>query len=72
MAEKLSKKSRNYYINSAISILIILAFHLAPTFSTLTRTGMDVAGIFIGVIYAFSTVDIVWPALLGIFRRGCT
>ncbi len=26
MAEKLSKKSRNYYINSAISILIILAF----------------------------------------------
>ena len=32
MAEKLSKKSRNYYINSAISILIILAFHLAPTF----------------------------------------
>ena len=72
MAEKLSKKSRNYYINSAISILIILAFHLAPTFSTLTRTGMDVAGIFIGVIYAFSTVDIVWPALLGIVLLGCT
>ena len=68
----MSKKSRNYYINCAVSILIILAFHFAPTFSTLTRTGMDVTGIFIGVIYAFSTVDIIWPALLGIVLLGCT
>lgn len=72
MAVGMSKKSRNYYINCAVSILIILAFHFAPTFSTLTRTGMDVTGIFIGVIYAFSTVDIIWPALLGIVLLGCT
>ena len=72
MAVGMSKKSRNYYINCAVSILIILAFHFAPTFSTLTRTGMDVPGIFIGVIYAFSTVDSIWPALRGIVLLGCT
>ena len=65
-------KTRNYYINSAISVAIVLLFHLLPTFSTLTRTGMDVAGIFIGVIYAFSTVDIIWPALAGIILLGMT
>lgn len=72
MTEPVSKKTINRYINSAVALLIIAAFHFAPTFSTLTRTGMDISGIFIGVIYAFSTVDIIWPALLGIVLLGTT
>ena len=67
-----AKKTRGYYINSMISLLIIALFHLLPPFSTLTRTGMNVTGIFLGVIYAFSTVDIIWPALLGILLLGST
>ena len=72
MAQAELRKTRSYYINSAVALGIIALFHFLPPVSTLTRTGMDVAGIFIGVIYAFSTVDIIWPALLGIVLLGTT
>lgn len=70
--DALSTKARSYYINSAISLLIIAAFYAAPAPEPITRTGMCVAGIFVGVIYAFSTVDVIWPALLGIVLLGTT
>lgn len=72
MAQAELRKTRSYYINSAVALGIMALFHFLPPVSTLTRTGMDVAGIFIGVIYAFSTVDIIWPALLGIVLLGTT
>lgn len=71
---KTEAKSKNtiYYINCAISIGIMLLFHNLPTFMSLTRTGLDVMGIFIGTIYAFTTVDIIMPSLLGIVLLGTT
>lgn len=68
----LSRKARNYYLHSAISFLIIAIFYHAPAPEPITHTGMCIAGIFVGVIYAFSTVDIIWPALLGIVLLGTT
>lgn len=67
-----SRKARNHYIHSAISLLIIAVFYAAPAPEPITHTGMCVAGIFVGIIYAFSTVDIIWPALLGIVLLGTT
>ncbi len=66
------RKNTLYYINCLVSMGIMLLFHYLPTFSTLTRTGLDVMGIFVGTIYAFSTVDIIWPALLGVILLGST
>lgn len=73
-AETSSAKRKNtiYYVNCFISVGIMVLFHYLPTFSTLTRTGLDVMGIFVGTIYAFSTVDIIWPALLGVVLLGST
>ena len=71
-AAALSKKTLRWYVNCAVSAGIIVLFYLLPPFGTLTRTGMQVSGIFIGIIYALSTVDVVWPALLGLVLLGCT
>ena len=65
-------KTIRYYVNCAVSFGIIILFRLLPPFGTLTGTGMQVTGIFIGIIYALSTVDVVWPALLGLVLLGCT
>ena len=54
------------YIHIAISVLFMFGFGYLPPFSTVTPLGMKLLGIFIGVIYAYSTCEIVWPSLLAI------
>lgn len=68
----LSKVTVKYYIHSAISLGIIVLFNVLPVVPPLTKVGMQIAGIFVGIIYALSTVDIIWPSLLGMVLLGCT
>lgn len=64
IASKLSKKSKMYYINSIIGIAIMFLFGFLPTFGPVTPLGMKFLGIFIGLIYLWSTVDMGWPILM--------
>lgn len=63
-------KSKNdtvkYVVNSAISLIIMFGFGYLPTFSAITHLGMQVIGIFIGMVYGWITVGIPWPSLLGL------
>ncbi|MDR1192747.1 MAG: TRAP transporter large permease subunit [Peptococcaceae bacterium] len=36
----------------------------------MTQVGMQILGIFIGLIFMWSTVDLIWPSLLGIVAFG--
>lgn len=76
MSASLSRESRpkniTYYINSAIGVCIMLFFGYLPTFSTVTPMGMKILGIYIGLLYLWSTVDLIWPSLLGIVVTGFT
>ena len=68
LAEK--PKNTKYYINSAIGVSIMLFFGYLPTFSTVTPIGMKILGIYLGLLYLWSTVDLIWPSLLGIIITG--
>ena len=57
-------------INMAITLLLMFGFGLLPPFATLTPVGMRVLGIFIGVIYGFSTCEIIWPSLFAFLAFG--
>ena len=63
-------KSRNkdlsYYIMAAIGILITFGFGYLPPIDPITPMGMKVLGIFLGMIFLWSFVSILWPSLLGI------
>ena len=63
-------KNTKYYINSAIGVSIMLFFGYLPTFSTVTPIGMKILGIYLGLLYLWSTVDLIWPSLLGIIITG--
>ena len=63
-------KNTAYYINSVIGVCIMLFFGYLPTFSTVTPMGMKILGIYIGLLYLWSTVDLIWPSLLGIVVTG--
>lgn len=66
------KKTLNtkYWICSLIGIWFLFGFGLLPPFAELTVVGMKILGIFIGVIFLWSTVDVVWPSILGIVAYG--
>lgn len=59
-----------YYIHSAIGIALMFAFGWLEPFEPVTPVGMKVLGVFIGVIYLWSFVGILWPSLLGMIALG--
>lgn len=68
----LSGNTWNVYVNSAICVGIMFAFRLLPAVSPITPLGMQVIGIFLGMLYGWLTVDMVWPSILGLVLLGLT
>lgn len=63
-------KNMSFYIKSAIGIAIMIFFGNLSPIGYITPMGMHVLGIYIGLLYMWSAVDIVWPSLLGMFILG--
>lgn len=59
----LSKKDKMYYIHSAIGLALMFLFGFLPPFGPVTELGMKFLGIFLGLIYLWSFVDMGWPIL---------
>lgn len=51
---------------------MIVVGALIPPPDSITPIGMTVLGIFLGMIYLFSSVGPLWPSILGIFLLACT
>jgi len=71
-----SNKDRNYYINSAIGIAIMFLFgFIVQPFGPVTELGVKYLGIFIGLIWLWSFVDMTWPvfaAFTAMLALNCT
>ena len=64
-----AKKSFNapmYYLHTAICLFIMFAFGQLPPVEPLTPLGMNLIGIFFGVLYGWIFIEIVWPSLAGL------
>lgn len=70
-APPLQKKGQIlYYLHTCIGLCLIFGLgHLTP-FGSVTPMGMQVLGIFAGMIYLWSFVSVLWPSLLGIIALG--
>ncbi len=64
------KKNTKYYINAAICIVIMLIGQLMPAAGAITQLGMKVLFIYIGLLWGWSTVGLIWPSFLGIIMLG--
>ena len=63
-----TKKDGNvkYYINSAICLIIMFGFGYLPPIAPITVLGMQILGIFLGMVYGWIFVGIAWPSLAGL------
>ena len=68
----LTAKKRNtaYYIKSIIGLAIMIFFGMLPAPAPITPAGMAVLGEFIGLIFLWTTVDMVWPTFAAIVLFG--
>lgn len=67
---KLSGYSPVQYVHMAVTLFFMVGFGFLPPFSTLTPVGMKLLGLFIGVVYGYSTCEIIWPSFLAIILFG--
>ncbi len=58
--------SRRYYLHTGIGLLLMFGMGYLPPIAPLTPVGMQVGGIFLGLLYLWTMVDIMWPSLLGL------
>lgn len=70
MAHLKEGKSVSYWIHSAICVLLIFGFGQIDPFGSLEKVGMQVLGIFIGLLYGWTFIGFIWPSLLGLLALG--
>lgn len=66
MTAKTKKMSWLYWLHIAIGLGLMLGFPMLTPVEPITEVGMWVAGILLGMVYLWSTVDSIWPSLLGL------
>ena len=71
MSTKLEKKNLKQ-LHMMISVFIMVAFRFLPPFGQMTEPGMQVLGVFVGGLYGWIFVDLLWPSLIGLLVLGTT
>lgn len=57
-------------IHYLITLLFFFLFPLIPPMPPLTVNGMQMLGIFIGVVYGWTMLDMLWPSIMGLVVMG--
>lgn len=65
-----AKKFDVKYIHYIITAIIIIGCHFMPQVGPITPMGMAVMGTFIGVIYGWTFLDMIWPSIFGLVSLG--
>lgn len=63
MSEAIAKKNNLFYVHVAITLLFMFGFGYLPPLEPITVMGMKMLGIFIGLIYAWTTTSLLWRLL---------
>lgn len=71
--EKTAKsKIIHNYINLGVVFGVMILAHFIPAPAPITPLGVQIIGIFVGMIYGWATCGMLWPSLAGILMLGFT
>ena len=65
-------RSNKYYLHSVITILLMFGMKFVPPIEGITDTGMGVLGVFLGAIYGWCFVELVWPSIVALIALAFT
>lgn len=61
-----------YFINSIILLVLMIGIGFMEPVGVITPLGMKIIGVFVGMLYGWLFVDLIWPSLLGLVVLGTT
>jgi len=64
--------TRKKYIHIVIMLLLTIGICLCPPFGAISPTGMRTIGVFVGVLYGWMTIDLIWPSIFGYVALAIT
>lgn len=59
------KKIDLLYVHITVMLILIIGFNFLPPFGSITEMGMKLIGIFLAMLYGWSTCGMLWTSLLG-------
>ena len=59
-----------WYTHHIVTALLIISGHFLPVVEPLTREGMVLLMSFVGAIYGWSFINMLWPSILAMFSMG--
>lgn len=62
--------SKTRYLHFAIMFLLTIIVSLCPPFGQITPLGMKILGVFLGVLYGWIFIDLIWPSIFGFVALG--
>lgn len=65
MAGEQTVKKDKLYLHIAVMLFLIIGSWFIPATGTVTPVGMRLIGIFVAMLYGWTTVGMLWPSLLG-------
>ena len=66
MGEAAKKSSICLWLHPVIMLVLMLSGWVLSPFGTVTEFGVKVLGIFLGMMWGWIFVDLIWPSLLGL------
>lgn len=64
------KTNKTYYIHSVIVFLFMILFRFIPPAGGITSLGMELLGIFLGALWGWIFVDMIWPSAVAMVFLG--
>lgn len=57
-------------VHYAITMVLMFGFGVLPPIEPITPYGMQVLGVFLGAVYGWTTLNMLWPSLIGLVALG--
>ena len=54
-----------YYAKAIVCVFIMFGFGQLPPIEPITPLGMNVLGIFLGLLFGWSVIGLIWPSIMG-------
>ncbi len=65
--------NKKYYIHTIVVFFLMFCFgNVVPPFGQVTTDGMQVIGVFLGLLYGWTFIGFLWPSLLSFIAIGLT
>lgn len=71
-AEIDKKKDFSFYLHIAVTLALMLGISCIPPIEPITPFGMQMIGIFAGMLYGWTFSGIIWTSLVGMIAMGLT